>query len=306
MKSYLLNQAFIEQLLIDDRISILDGGARGEVFAPFNKVSKSVLKVIRFEPDPNAEIIENEDEIVVPKGLWSKKEKLTLNLAVSPSASSVLDFNTTLQSYIDPLRHLRKTEKQVEVDCINIDQFLEETDSINQIDFIKLDIHGAEYEVIKGASTALGNTIALLIESWTIPIHKDQKTRAAVEDSVNSRGFYLFEEFAHSKWSRHSKSHTKKQPVSIDSLYFKDPLLDNNIKDQNTAVKLIGIADLFHHTGFAIQLAKHFYKKGTLSDSLYNNISTVLDANFKESFITRFKHKLYTKLEYHLNECSFK
>ena len=116
----------------------------------------------------------------------------------------------------------------------------------------------------------------------------------------------MFEEFAQAKWARLDKSHSKKQPIAIDSLYFKDPLLDNNLKSKIEAIKLIGITDLFNHTGFAIQLNDYFHEIKMINNDLHKQCNIILKQNFKESPLDKIKHKLLLKIEDYLNDCSFK
>ena len=64
MKMYILNNPSVQDLLSDNRIVVVDGGARGELFSPFNLVDKGILRIVRFEPDPGANIIiDNSSEI---------------------------------------------------------------------------------------------------------------------------------------------------------------------------------------------------------------------------------------------------
>ena len=238
MKSYLLNNDKIVELLSDNKLVVIDGGARGEVFKPMNLIHKSIIQVIRFEPDAGANIVNNGDDIIISKALWNQQQSINVNIAIEPSSSSVYPFNEALQAYIDPMKDTRKTAKVVTVDTISIDECLEKY-PIKGIDFIKLDIHGAEYEALEGASKALKNTLGLLIESWIVPVHVGQKTRGDVERLALNNGFYVFEENVVAKWGRKADKFLKRQPIAVDTLFFKDTLLNDAIIDKIKMIKLI-------------------------------------------------------------------
>ncbi len=290
MRKVLLNQPFIKELLEGNKLVIIDGGARGDLFSPFNIVDEKILKVIRFEADAGAQIVSNEKEIVVPKALWNVSKTIQLNVAVEPSSSSVYPFNKQLQQHIDPLKSVRRTEREVELEAISIDEFCIQQGGLT-IDFIKLDIHGAEFEVLEGAINALKSTLGLLVESWILPIHKGQKTRASVELLAFEHQFYVFEENMRSMWGRKPKNYVKRQPVALDTLFFKDPLLDDTIKSEVEAIKLIGMAELFGHYGFVEQLVKKFDDEKVLSKDLSNKISSFVKSNCQPTLIDKIKFK---------------
>lgn len=257
-KKYLLNTDAINEILHKNKIVVIDGGARGEIFKPFNLLNKNILQVIRFEPDPDATVVNTSDnDLIIRKALWKNDQEINVNIAYAGSTSSVYPFNRDLQKYIDPHYEVRKTKKVVVVDAVSLDT-LKESKQIPPIDFIKLDIHGAEFEVLEGAKEVLKNTQGLLIESWILPIHKGQKVRSNVEALAFDKKFYVFEEYRRSEWTRMSTQYAKKQPVAVDTLFFKDPLLDNSIKDQIQAIKLIGLSELFGHDAYASQLTDYF------------------------------------------------
>jgi FkbM family methyltransferase len=304
MKEYLFNDKDFIELLKDNRLIVIDGGARGTVFNPMNFINKAVIQVIRFEPDADATIVNNSDDIVISKALWNKSQAIDVNIAIESSSSSVYPFNSKLQQYIDPQVDTRKTKKRITVDAISIDECLEEYD-IKTIDFIKLDIHGAEYETLEGASKALKNTLGLLIESWIIPVHIEQKTRGDVERLALDNGFYVFEENVVAKWGRNSNSFLKRQPVAVDTLFFNDTLLNDSVTSKVKMIKLIGLADLFRHYGFAVQLTKYGVEKGLINKSLGNKIFNHLKKQGKITLADRVREKLMRLLN-EKNECAFK
>ncbi|MFT6938130.1 MAG: hypothetical protein ACJA1N_002436 [Saprospiraceae bacterium] len=118
MKNYLLNNSKVVELLSNNKLVVIDGGARGEVFKPMNLLNKSIIQVVRFEPDADANIVNDSDDIVISKALWNKSQAIDVNIAIEPSTSSVYPFNTKLQTYIDPQLATRKTKKTVTVDAI--------------------------------------------------------------------------------------------------------------------------------------------------------------------------------------------
>lgn len=305
MRKLLINSSKIKSLLENDKFIVLDGGARGDIFSPFDLVNKKLLKIVRFEPDPKAKLEETENQIIVPKGIWKNSSTIKLNIAESSAASSVFPFNRELQKYIDPYYDKRKTAQQIEIDCISIDDFIAES-KISTFDFIKLDIHGAEFEALEGAKSTLKSTLGLLVESWTLPIHLGQKTRPYVESLIYDNDFYLFEEFSHSKWSRLNPNYITKQPVSNDSLYFKDPLIENHGLSKKQLIKLICLADLFDHLGFAIQLNKKLMNKELISNEDGKFIASFLDSKFKQTPLKKLKMKIYEKIIKLLDPCTFR
>ena len=305
MKKHLLNNKTINDLLINDPIVVLDGGARGELFKPFNGINSEIVKVLKFEADPGATIVNTKNEIVVPKALFDKTGTVTLNVAFEPTASSVFPFNRELQKYIDPYSDKRNTQESVSVECTSLDEFCKEH-SINNVDFIKLDIHGCEFEVLNGSKNALKNTIGLLVENWILPIHKGQHTRGHIESFLYEKQFYMFEEYVQSAWRRMGKKYTKRQPVTIDTLYFKDPLIDKNISSESQAIKLIGIAELFKHYGFAWQLADEFHKKEVINNELFNVINKHFNKYNQTSLLEKIKDKFIQYFIDKTNKQSFK
>lgn len=305
MKKYLLNEPTIIDLLSNNKIVVVDGGARGEVFPPFKYLHKNIIRVLRFEPDANASIPTFQDnDLVYPKALWHSKGFIQINIAKEPSTSSVYPFNKELQKYIDPRPDKRITEKTVSVDAISLDELVQENESL-KIDFIKLDIHGAEYEVLQGAKEVLRTTLGLLIESWVIPIHKGQKLRAHVESLAYDSEFYVFEEYERAMWARLKDKFAKRQPVALDTLFFKDPLLDHNVTEKEDAVKMIGIVNLFEHDAFAIQLTEHFYDRQIIDKQLYDFIITNLEKRTPSSLQKKMSVVLQ-KIRGRLMRSSFK
>lgn len=304
MRKILLNNDKIVNLLKNNKLVVIDGGARGTVFKPMNLLKKSILQVVRFEPDADANIINDSDDIVISKALWNQSQSIKVNIAIEPSSSSVYPFNERLQKYIDPQVNTRKTKKEVIVEAMSIDECLKMY-NIKGIDFIKLDIHGAEYETLEGASEVLKNTLGLLIESWVVPVHIGQKTRGDVERLALDNGFYVFEENVVAKWGRKPKLFLKRQPIAVDTLFFKDTLLNDIVDNEIKLIKLIGLADLFNHHGFALQLLE-YAKEGQLINT---EILQVISSHFNQRGKVSLKDKIRAKLIRILSEsddCAFR
>src|SRR5690242_19368768 len=86
----LFNGSLYRRLTAGEKLCILDGGARGELFDPFDKVPADLIHAIRIEPDPNAELTSSTTSIVHNKALWNTADGVvTLHVAKEPSTSSV-------------------------------------------------------------------------------------------------------------------------------------------------------------------------------------------------------------------------
>ncbi len=305
MNKYLLNEEPIVDILSNNKIVIIDGGARGQLFPPFKYINKKILQILRFDPETGTDIEGYTDnDMVFRKALWHSRDRIKLNIAESPPASSVYPFNRKLQKYIDPFVDLRKTKEIVEVDTISLDDIINDHPQLT-IDFVKLDIHGAEFDVLQGGREVLKTSLGLLIESWILPIHKGQKTRAHVEALAFDNQFYVFEENHLGKWARLGDRFSKRQSVPIDTLFFKDPLLDENVTEQGGALKLIGIANLFGHNAFALQLTQYFYDSNILEEKYCHLITSFINKYGTKTLKDRIADKAQ-KISDMLSSCAFK
>jgi FkbM family methyltransferase len=141
-------------------------------------------KVITIEADPsNFEILNRNIKLngltnVIPinYAVYSKQTKLKLYLPVEESGFSI--YNTIM------INRAKIDEKFIEVNANTLDYLLQQN-GIRDANWIKIDVEGAEFEVLKGAHNILSNSkdIALLIE-----VHGKDNYKPVVE-FLNSYNF---------------------------------------------------------------------------------------------------------------------
>jgi len=142
---------------------VVDGGAYTGTFAMIaaNMVGDEG-KVIAFEPDTenhkrllaNIKLNGLKNVIVIPKGLWSSDTKLPFRDAHDPGSSFIFD---------EP-----GGDSIIDLPVVSLDRELERL-GIEKVDFIKMDVEGAEVEAIKGAKNILAKSDAkLAIASYHI------------------------------------------------------------------------------------------------------------------------------------------
>lgn len=281
---------------------VVDGGSRGALFEPFNKVDKQLLKVLRFEPDPGATVLKSEGEVAFNKGLWKEEAKIRLNLARNPSTSSVYPANQELlEKFDDKVGYPpRSLDKLLEVECIDIDTAVQ-NENVPLVNFIKLDIHGAEYEAIQGAARSLSDAcVGCMVESWFIDIHQGQKLIFDVEARLAEMGFYKFGNTQVISWPRKRPEglKSKDQIIAEENLYLKVCSTVSEVEQlgKDRAIKLLVVADLFGYTDYALQLLELM---GGLDSSDVNNLNSlrkhIISNNrigFKDKVLTAAIHKL--------------
>jgi FkbM family methyltransferase len=286
---------------------VVDGGSRGQVFAPLNRVPAERLLVARYEPEPGAPLEIRTTDVTFRQGLWREATTLKLHVAKEPSTSSVYPPDErVLRQFQDYIGYpVRTTTAIVPVPGTSIDASFADA-GLPGADFIKLDIHSAEYEALEGAATALRDTaVAVLVEAWPVPIHHGQRTAAEVEVLLNKAGFYLFEHQERHAWPRQGGAGTSKpQLVCLESLYFRDIIGTPELAIWPAArlLKAVALADLYGHINYALQLLDAGRNAGRLSPEVQADWRRfLLDAN-RPNRARQLLEKLHVKLTYALRD----
>ena len=158
----------IDEIVGADRISLLDVGAANGVYDRWTSVQK-YIDYFAVEPDLRSsnELISSESnspynsQTLIKRALWHSNGEVTLNLCRKPMASSVYTPN---REFIDLFQDPERNDivDKVKIECTTIDDLNKQTGML--FDVIKLDVQGAELDVLKGATKSLSSVIAIDIE----------------------------------------------------------------------------------------------------------------------------------------------
>jgi FkbM family methyltransferase len=108
----------------------------------------------------------------VPIALGARKEKRDFYITNHPASSS---FYAPNQPLIDLYNNLETSQlsRKVELEAISMDHFAH-MHGISRVDFIKIDIQGAELDVFQGGIQVLANVLAIVCEVEFIPQYQQQ------------------------------------------------------------------------------------------------------------------------------------
>jgi len=178
----------------------VDVGARGDVPPPWIALD-GAARVIAFEPDPDACARLSETyrsrgngELyrALPVALSGSGGRRTLFVTHRPSGSSLLPPETALldayvgHDYLHPI-----TERAV--DTRSLGEVLDELGE-PAVDLMKLDIQGAELEVVRGLGDArIDRLLAVELEACMEEKYRGQPTFCEIQEFMAARGFELFD-----------------------------------------------------------------------------------------------------------------
>jgi len=135
------------------------GGCLGETSILFLNHFKNIERVHMFEPlfhkivyEPFSSIIRNAPKIkLVNFGLWSTKDELRFQEKPGGASCIVLKDEYKDETTLYSKKIKQKVSEYVpKIPVISIDEYIAEN-NIEKVDFIKMDIEGAEPEALKGA-----------------------------------------------------------------------------------------------------------------------------------------------------------
>ena len=234
--------------LAKDPYVIIDGGAAGDIEVPFSHV-KSFSKFIRFEPR-GADTIDLNDDIYVDGGLWEEDTLKNLHVAKRRTTSSIYPPNEEFLKQFDNRYGLppRTTEFKLDVKLRSIDSAVKNGE-IPKPNFIKLDIHSAEFEAVKGSINSLDENLGFLIETWHSDVHKGQHIHGELESFLVSNGYEVFDLRSAASWKYQYQGKVTKfdkpRYMGSEMLFLRKDV------PGHLMIKYIGLCDLFNFSTLA-------------------------------------------------------
>lgn len=192
-----------------DKIIIFEIGAcEGEDSIKYSRLFNNA-SIYAFEPLPeNIKLIKNnlskygiKNVACYNKALSSKEgtAEFYVSTGIPPSSiESDWDFGNKSSSLLAPAKHLEiasfiKFNKKIEVETITIKSFCERN-NINLIDFIHMDVQGAELMVLEGAGDYISSIKAIWLEVSKIDLYKEQPLVNDIKDFMQLNNFALIKD----------------------------------------------------------------------------------------------------------------
>ena len=245
-------------LVREDPVVLIDVGARGELEEPWRLMDPTTVQVIGFEPDEEeCARLSDADPArrYLPVALWSSDIDVDVHVAAYPGCTSVHPPNAALLERYAP-EHVqpRITTAIVRYPARRLDDVLREEGIA--CDVVKIDTQGSEGEVIRGATEALRrDAFAVLVETWTVEVHRGQALTGDVMRELADLGFSVFDVGVAAAWMRRAAAGAdlvaKRQVTGLDLLMLKDPAPEGATLNR---IKWAGIADAFGFTDYALEI----------------------------------------------------
>jgi FkbM family methyltransferase len=181
--------------LLDRRVVAIDVGSRDGVREAWRALKPNAL-LVGFDPDPqecarlNAAAGDPEHERYEPFALGARPGQAVLNLTRDPQSSSLYPPNpATLARYPELWRHQPVGTEPVEL--TTIDAWASGA-GVGSIDALKVDVQGAELDVLRGGQTMLGGARIVEAEVEFQELYSGQPLFCDVVSFMREQGFELW------------------------------------------------------------------------------------------------------------------
>lgn len=262
-----------------------DFGNKGwNIFAPN-------LSIYGFDADADACEAANTDleerqinwtEKHFPVAISNTSGEATLYVTKYPMCSSLYPPNEALLNRFQQLPDLAGLDFTVELETTTLEEFCRQ-EGIQTIDFLQIDVQGAELQVLQGATQFLQQSVlGLQLEVEFAPIYLGQPLFADLDSYLRARDFTLFDLTTTRCIRSRSPVAAQRHPGQLlwgEAFYFCDLLQDaamTRAKTPEQILKLACIADVLDFPDYALEILEYL----TLnygSDPDYNFADVILE-----------------------------
>jgi len=197
-----------------------------------------------------------------PVAVGDRQGKRNLFVTRSPECSSFLRPNTDFLSRFTEGEAAAEVVETTLVPIVSLDQYLPEM-GITHIDLLKLDVQGAELDILRGSRGFLqSDVLAIHVEVEFSEMYQGQPLFADVDAYIRDFQFTLFD-LSRVRYRRKTlppKMDTRAQLLWGDALYFRDYQYFSSPSMRQNAVKLAVLASAYGFHDYAIEILQHLLK----------------------------------------------
>lgn len=211
----------------------------------------------------------------LPLALADKAETRTLYVTKHPMCSSLYPPNEDLLCRFNDLGEVASLDHTTRIQTTTLDQYCAEN-NISGVDFLQVDVQGADLLVLKGAQQILdSSTLAVQVEVEFQELYSGQPLFADLDTWMRAQGFKLHELHPTRRVRAASPIHSTIHPGQLlwgEAYYLRDlldPETDSRWVHPDHFLKLACIADILDFADYAYELLEQLVLRYG-SDSRYN------------------------------------
>jgi FkbM family methyltransferase len=181
--------------LLDPPLVMLDVGCRDGVRPEWRALGPHA-SLIGFDADPaecarlNEAVADGTGERYEPIALGAADGPATLHVTADPQCSSLYPPDEEyVRRYPELWRHAPRSTQPIDISTL--DTWAEHAEA-GPIDALKIDVQGAELDVLRGAQRNLGSVRVVELEVEFQPLYRGQPLFGDVDEYLRERGFTLW------------------------------------------------------------------------------------------------------------------
>ena len=244
-----------KKILHQKKLTFVDIGASIQIIPRWKRIHKDNLNYILFEPNKNEikKLKLNKKYYskykIYESALSNKKQNINLNITKGIYQTSVLKPNMKfLNQFRDSDRY--KITKKIKIKANRLDSF-----KIKDVDFIKIDAQGYNYEILEGSIKTLKDTLGVETEVEFTKLYTNQKIFGDLNKILIKNNFDFIDFTVLKRWNRYNDSNYG-QCIFGNALFLKKPNLILDL-DKKKIIKYISICILYNKFDLANYVIDH-------------------------------------------------
>jgi FkbM family methyltransferase len=270
---------------VQDLLRIVDVGANPMYFdTPYKlMLENGFCQLTGFEPQSEAlEQLNNQkgpNEIYLSAALGDGKSH-ELNIHRGSGLTSLLKVRDRTLTYLRGLRRAAKLRETVRIDTFRLDEVTE----IERVDFLKIDIQGAELSVFENGTQALRSVLAIQTEVSFFPLYDNQPSFGDVDVFLRKQGFvphsflHVEKRLVLSQLGRSLDKRMATQMLDGDILYMRDLSQMEALTDEDIARIALIAEGIFGFTDIVLRCLEALHQRNAITTDQISDYLKKTDA----------------------------